>query len=155
MGQVNAQTPNVLKGYGFVGARYTHAVVGKDAALGSIGFMTRVSGALYTAAYLDVGQYGSIKNDWILLTPVQQGSNVYVGFIAGPNADFKAVGDSGQVISYLTGAGGAMFAWQSKSKILGFNNPGLWAVARYSFKFDNAVTYVNGWTAGLGVFLPF
>lgn len=144
-------TPN-LKGYGFAGGRYTHAVIEKSAALGTIGFLTHVSGALYTASYVDVGSYGKINNDWILLTPVQPASNFYVGLLAGPDADFTAYGDD--VISYLTGSGGIMAAWQAKTKVIGFDKPGIWMMAKYNFKFDNAVTYYNGWTAGIGVFLP-
>ena len=152
-GMAHAQTTTTLKGYGFTGVRYSHAVVDKDAALGSIGWLTRVTGSLYNATYIDVGQYGKINNDWILLTPVQPGSSFYVGLLAGPDADFSAMPD-GDIISYLTGSAGVMVAAQSKTMILGFNNPGLWLMAKYNIKFDNAMSYYNGWTAGAGLFLP-
>ena len=149
-----AQTTTPIKGYGFAGARYSHAVLGEDKALGSVGFLTQVSGPLYTAAYVDAGAYGKINNDWILLAPVQPTSKFYVGLLAGPDADFRSIGPDGEIIAYLTGAGGIMCAWQFTGKVAGFSDPGIWAIAKYSFAVDNATTYVNGWTVGLGLFLP-
>jgi hypothetical protein len=152
---VQAQIQTELKGYGFTGVRYTHAVTGKSSALGSIGFLTKVAGPLYNAEYIDVGSYGKINSDWIILTPVQPGSPLYVGFLAGPSADFKPVGEKGEIISYLAGAGGLMQAFQFRGEFLGFKNPGVWAIQKYNFSFDNATTYVNGWTIGAGIYLPF
>lgn len=145
-------TTKTIKGWGFVGGQYTHAVTGKDGGLATLGFLTHVTGPLYTAARIEAGHYGVVNNDWILLTRVQE-SPLYVGFVGGLDGTFKP-DESTALTAYLNGAGGVMASVQTKWKFLGFSNPNIWAVARYHFAFENGTQYVNGWTAGLGIALP-
>ena len=149
-----AQTPDTtykLGSIGFGSVRYSSTVTGEGSFFGSVGFIVHVAGPLYQATYTDVGGYGSINPELLLLTKVQN-SNLYVGLIGGPNADFTG---SSPVTSYLSGAAGGIAAYQFKGDFLGFRDVGLMASAKYKFSVDDqAQSYVDGWTVGLGVFLP-
>jgi hypothetical protein len=152
---VQAQTDTTvkpIKGWGFVGGQYTHAVTGDNGALATLGFMTKVTGPLYTAARIETGHYGVVSNDWLLLTQVQT-SPLYVGFIGGLDGTFVP-NETTALTAYLNGAGGVMAAVQTKLTFLGFKNPNFWAVARYHFALGSSTVFVDGWTAGLGIALP-
>jgi hypothetical protein len=149
---VAQDTTKVAKGWGFIGAEYTHAATGSNGGLGVLGFMTKVAGPLYTAARIETGHYGVVNNDWILLTRVQT-SDLYVGFIGGLDGTFVP-NEATALTAYLNGAGGLLASYQSKWKFLGFENLNIWGVARYHFAFEGGTQYVNGWTAGVGVALP-
>ena len=150
--QAQTDTTKHIKGWGFTSVQYTHAVTGDNGALASFGFLTHVTGPLYTAARVDVGHYGVVNNDWLLLTKVQE-SDFYVGMLGGLDGTFKP-DSSSTLMSYINGAGGIMASYQSRWKFLGFSNLNLSAVVRYHFALRETVTYVDGWTAGFVVALP-
>ena len=147
-----AQTTKPIKGWGFVGGQYTKAVTGEDGGLASLGFFTNVTGPLYTAARVDVGHYGVVNTDWVLLTRVQE-SPLYVGLIGGLDGTFKP-DSSATLMTYLNAASGIMASVQTDWKFLGFSNPNFTAVAKYHFAFEGGTAFVDGWTAGVYVALP-
>jgi len=137
-------TNNVL----MLGARYD-----SDKPYISFGYANHLGGALWGFAYGDFGVNGGIMNTEVVALFNLGGlwdklGNLYVGPVAGPNADWVNQGEQ-DLINYINGAAGVAASYAFTDRL------GLCGMAKYKFTVTDDNLYPSGWMVGFAGWFGF
>jgi hypothetical protein len=139
----DAGTDNVL----MVGARYD------DKPYFTFGYARSLGGAFWGFAYGDFGEKSGNMNTEVAALFNLGGlwgtlKNLYVGPVAGPNADWVNQGEP-DLINYINGAAGIAASYAFTDKF------GLCGMAKYKFAVVDDNLYPDGWMVGIAGWLGF
>jgi len=137
-----AQDTEATTNLAFGGVRYD------DGVHLSVGYGKQLAGQLWTLQYTNLGfDYGSWNSEFAYF--FRPNDKLYVGPLAGADADWINAAEDEPIITYVVGAAGAVLAYDFNDVV------GCWGYFKYKFSLENDNQYIDGYATGIGLHLWF
>ena len=114
----------------------------------SAGYGKQLSGQLWTLQYTNLGfDYGSWNSEIVYF--FRPSDNLYIGPLAGADADWINAAEDTPIVTYVVGATGVIAAYDLNDVV------GFWGYFKYKFSVEADNAYMDGTSFGAGLHLWF